>query len=924
MDIECGLKWYKCDFHLHTVGSECFEDKTITAQEWVEEAIKKNLDCIAITDHNTGVSIDEIKKEAENKSLIIFPAVEITCDTSKIHLLILFDVDKSSEDVNDFLIKCDIDRSKFGKQDAYSSKSVLEIAKIADANGCLIIPAHIDEYNGLCSLSNDILNEFLNLPYINAVQFVHEKFLESNLIITENAELKKYFDEYYNSGIDYSTLKEWYKPIKKAKELQKALLTFSDNPHSEMSSSHGLWGIGNKYSWIKMEQKPSLESLRQSFLLPELRVRNCYQNIKSPYTLPDLWIKSILINETEITEMGASLMLSFSPQLNTIIGGRGTGKSSILKFIRGALLKKIDSTLDSIKEDQDNFYKKKAKDGKGVLKIDSTIEIHFIRNKIEYKIKASNMAANQKIEIFKLKDDSSWEIITDYGFLEFFEFEHYSQKQIYEIAKKPNSLRERIDNAIDEIDSLKNERDTLKNEYKTQSALIRTIQGEISGKGKLETEVKDILAQIELYNQSNISKLIKERSKFIENQKNIIDFEKDLETKENLIKEFIDRIDSPVLDICNFEEAYRSSFSEYYSSVSNKYDDFRNKCLEMIDDLKNSKTLFMHKVKNSKWNEDFTINDKAFEEEKEKLKVLGLSDLDNFERLIQSKEEKENKLTLMVKKEESLLHEISKKDDIHSKYILKLEQITNLRKNFVSTILKDEKVKIKINSFRNKEDFEITLRKIVDRNIGFHEDIDILKQLCFDGQVKTKMVEFRNLILNIRKQEEVSIITGHFKNLINGLTDADVDDLMLLMPEDEIEVQYKPTISSGFKSLSTASAGQKTTAILTFILSYGNTPIILDQPEDDLDNRLVYDLIVHKLKQAKENRQIIIVTHNANIPVNGDSEYIISMDSESRFLKVFSEGSVDKKEIKKEICDVMEGSEKAFEMRSNRYKELKR
>ena len=191
MDIEYGLKWYKCDFHLHTVGSECFEDKTITAKQWVEEAIKKNLDCIAITDHNTGVSIDEIKKEAENKSLIIFPAVEITCDTSKIHLLILFDVDKSSEDVNDFLIKCDIDRSKFGKQDAYTSKSVLEVAKIADANGCVIIPAHIDEYNGLSSLSNDILNEFLNLPYINAVQFVHEKFLESNLIITENAELKK-------------------------------------------------------------------------------------------------------------------------------------------------------------------------------------------------------------------------------------------------------------------------------------------------------------------------------------------------------------------------------------------------------------------------------------------------------------------------------------------------------------------------------------------------------------------------------------------------------------------------------------------------------------------------------------------------------------------------------------------------------------
>jgi energy-coupling factor transporter ATP-binding protein EcfA2 len=919
-----GLKWFKCDFHLHTTSSECFEEKMVTAKDWVEEAIKKDLDCIAITDHNSGVSIDEIKKEAEDKSLVIFPAVEITCDTSKIHLLILFDVDKSSEDVNDFLIKCDIDRSKFGKQDAYTSKSVLEVAKIADLNGCLIIPAHIDEFNGLGTLSSDILKEFLNLPYINAVQFVHEKFLESNLVIHENEELKEYFDKYYNSDIDYTKIKEWYKPINKAKELKKALLTFSDNPHSDKSSHHGLWGIGNMYSWIKMEQKPSLESLRQSFLLPELRVRHCYHNENIPYTLPSLWIKSIIINETEITQKGTPLELSFSPQLTTIIGGRGSGKSSILRFLRGALLKTIDSTLESIKDDQDDFYKKKDRNGNGVLTSDTTLEIHFIRNEIEYKIKASNTTVNQKVEIFKLNNDDSWEIIEDDGFIEFFEFEHYSQKQIYEIAKKPNSLRERIDNAIDEIDSLKKERDTLKNEYKTQSSYIRTIQGEILGKGKLETEVKDILVQIEIYNKSNISDLIKKRSKFIENKKLIVEFEKDLETKENSIKEFIDSLNIPILDIDSFEEEYHISFSEYYSSISDKYDEVKNKYLAIVDDLKNSKIQFMKKVKDSEWNKEFAINNEEFEEEKEKLKELGLSDLDNFERLIQSKEEKENKLGLMIKKEESLREEISKKEEIHKKYISKLEQITDLRKYFVSTILKDEKVKIIINDFRNKEDFENTLRKIIDRDTGFYEDIDNLKNQCFNGIVKNKMENFRNLILKIREKEEGLNVTGHFKNLINGLTDADIDELMLFMPEDEIEVKYKPTPTGGFKSLSTASAGQKTTAILTFILSYGNTPIILDQPEDDLDNRLVYDLIVHKLKQAKENRQIIIVTHNANIPVNGDSEYIISMDSESRFLKVLNVGSVDKSEIKKEICDVMEGSEMAFNMRSKRYKEIKK
>ena len=92
---------------------------------------------------------------------------------------------------------------------------------------------------------------------------------------------------------------------------------------------------------------------------------------------------------------------------------------------------------------------------------------------------------------------------------------------------------------------------------------------------------------------------------------------------------------------------------------------------------------------------------------------------------------------------------------------------------------------------------------------------------------------------------------------------------------------------------------------------------------DDLDNRHVYELIVGRLKKAKEQRQIIVVTHNANIPVNGDAEYIISMDSESKYLKVLHSGTVEQPNIKKEICDVMEGTEKAFQMRSDRYKLIK-
>ncbi|MFK5976718.1 MAG: PHP domain-containing protein [Sulfurovum sp.] len=917
-----GTRWHKCDFHLHTTASDCFEDKNVTAKQWVDRAIEQGLNCVAITDHNTGGGIDAIQEVARDTNLTIFPAVEITCDTSKVHLLILFDIDKTSTDVEDFLISCDIERDDFGKQDTFTSKSILEISEIANNKSCLIIPAHIDEYNGLGDISYAILQQFFKLEYINAVQIVHKEFLDTTLVIQGNTEFKNVIDTYYDNNIDYTTIKEWQKPVKLAIENKKALLTFSDNPDNANSSQHGLWGIGNNYSWIKMEEKPTLESLRQAFLLPELRVKNSYESMHTPYTLPNLWIKSISIDKTEITDNTSPFQVNFNPQLTTVIGGRGSGKSSILRFLRGAFSKTIDSTLTTIKEDQTSFYQNKDRNGKGVLTDESIIETIFIRNEIEYKINVLNKQTQETIISKFNRENGAWEIISEDRFIEFFEFEHYSQKHIYEIAQKPNSLRERIDDAIEQMDDLKSQRDILDSEYLAKSAQIRTIEEKISEKGKITTELKDITTQIELYERSNIAQLLKERSKFIENEKAIKEFHDNLELKENSLNKFIQEFDIPQLNIEKFDEEYNQNIVNIHTPISSLYDSVKEELLDLERKIKQSRETFISEIRNSNWNIDFKEHSDKFEVEKERLKSEGLSDIANFEKLTQDKGIKEKALATILQKETELSSEILLKTNLHKDYILKLEEISKARKEFLNRTLTDQNVKINIKNFRNKDDFESSIRTIIQREDRFYEDIDTLKDICFNGFVKTKMNDFRSVIIKLKNDETVDGINGHFKNVIKGLTDAQVDKLMLLMPEDEIEVQYKPNTNSNFKSLSTASAGQKTTAILTFILSFGNSPLILDQPEDDLDNRLVYDLVVERLKVAKENRQIIIVTHNANIPVNGDAEYIISMDSESKYLKILTDGSVDKVGIKKEICDVMEGSEAAFDMRSRRYKQI--
>ena len=114
------------------------------------------------------------------------------------------------------------------------------------------------------------------------------------------------------------------------------------------------------------------------------------------------------------------------------------------------------------------------------------------------------------------------------------------------------------------------------------------------------------------------------------------------------------------------------------------------------------------------------------------------------------------------------------------------------------------------------------------------------------------------------------------------------------------------------------SPGQKNAVILSFILSYGTQPLILDQPEDDLDNHLIYDMIVRHLRNMKEKRQIIIVTHNANIVVNGNADLVIPLIAEGGETIISHQGTLQDEPVRDEICRVMEGGRTAFEMRYKR------
>jgi len=116
------------------------------------------------------------------------------------------------------------------------------------------------------------------------------------------------------------------------------------------------------------------------------------------------------------------------------------------------------------------------------------------------------------------------------------------------------------------------------------------------------------------------------------------------------------------------------------------------------------------------------------------------------------------------------------------------------------------------------------------------------------------------------------------------------------------------------------SKGQKSVAVLAFLLASGKEPIVMDQPEDDLDNHVIYDLVVQRLREQKPHRQIIVATHNPNIVVNGDAEMVLAMDFKGGQCTLVEEetGCLQDRGVRQGICRVMEGGKEAFRKRYER------
>ena len=317
---------------------------------------------------------------------------------------------------------------------------------------------------------------------------------------------------------------------------------------------------------------------------------------------------------------------------------------------------------------------------------------------------------------------------------------------------------------------------------------------------------------------------------------------------------------------------------------------------------------------------------------KQQLAAAGIDDVTEFSSLIQRRQSLELKLS-EIRALQDRVHSITRQasktlDDFR---LLRLNQ-SEQRQSFLGKVLRDNPyVRITLIPFGNVvTNQERAFRRVLGRENGLDRDIEgLLVELYRDlptdsmeriEEITGRLIEMKESISSIHDGGSDTRRTKWFHNHVESLSPEQIDRLLLWWPSDGLEIQYRRPQSSGWAPIDGGSPGQRSAALLAFLLSYGDDPIILDQPEDDLDNHLIYDLIVKQVRKNKRRRQVIVATHNANIVVNGDAEQVVAMDFQRGQCTVTQSGTgcLQESSVRAEICHVMEGGNEAFDARYRR------
>ena len=923
-----GARWWKFDFHTHTPASMDYgkgpdqtDLKRTTPREWLLGFMRAGVDCVAVTDHNSGEWIDDLKDALhalerepppDFRALRLFPGVEITANGG-IHILAVLDGDKGSADVAALLGAVGYQGDR-GASDVAANSAAIEVVKaVSDAGGIPIL-AHVDGPSGAWELAGNTLAPLLDLDDLFAMEVVDAA--------GEKPEL------YRQRKLAWS----------------EVLGSDSHHPHGRAGSRFP----GSHYTWVKMSQ-PSLEGLRLALLDGggfSIR-RSDDPKPFAPFALPEHCIEAVEIADARYMGRGEPARLEFNPWLNALVGGRGTGKSTVIHAMRLAAGRRRElEHLEEHSEPRRTFerFERVPRDrtDKGGLRTSTNVAWTMMRDGVRYRLHWRQDGSGTTVEEYA--GEAGWRpsparTVTP----ERFPVRMFSQGQIAALAgEDQRALLQVIDDAAG-VAARQRDLEEARNALYAARARVRDLEGRLARRNDLAIEQRDVEHKLKRFEEEGHTAIL---TAYRRRNRQRSEADRQLDTAEaasDRIEQAAAALQPEDLPDGLFSETSKEDrqIAEIMAALATAVRTAAQDLRHAAERLRGAVEKQREELAGSAWQTAAEQAASEYEALIETLRKEGVGDPSEYGLLVQERQRLDSELARLDSVQEERDRLIERSRSLLDDVMEARRAVSRGRDRFLKETLASNEF-VRIRSLPYGDDhrtIERSLRETLEAPAHFEPDIlvmedgravkgciaELLDNLPEGSAQRSRELEGR--IEAIKRRIHAAGagnggFGGHFNNHLEAKYEKSpevFDRVQTWFPEDGLQVEYsRRGNGTDFHPVAQASAGQRSAAMLAFLLAYGKEPLVLDQPEDDLDNHLIYDLVVRQIRENKLRRQIIVVTHNPNIVVNGDAEMLHAFDFRRGQCIVAQSGSLQEEAMREEVCRIMEGGREAFERRYRR------
>jgi hypothetical protein len=653
--------------------------------------------------------------------------------------------------------------------------------------------------------------------------------------------------------------------------------------------------------FIKMSTV-SVEALRQAFLDPLSRIRLNSDPQPEPHAefLAVTWEGGFL----------GDTAVHFNENLNVLVGGRGTGKSTMIESMRYAL------GLEPVGEDA-----RKAHEGvvRHVLRAGTKVSL-LVRS---HKPSLRCYTIERSVPNPPTVKDESGEVLTLAPRDVMPGVEVFGQHEISELTKSPEKLTTLLERFVERDPSLSGRKSKLKLELERSRSRMNDIRRESKVLDERLAALPSLEETQKRFQEAGLESRLKERTLLIREDRVFSSVAERLEPIRTLHSDLVQGLplDTAFVSARALDGLPNAAILAEAETALNKLSSGLHLVAGQIAELLADTDKAVADTK-GRWSE----RRKAIEETYEKLlRELQKSKIDGTEfiRLRQQIEE----LRPLRDRKEVLNRDLAAQESLRRKLLSEWEDtkaseyraIQSAAKR-VSRKLRD-RVRVEVTMAGNRDPLEQLLREVGGNLSAALERLRTLDQISL-LELAQRCREGKEALMR-----QYGLPSGSAERIAQAPLDLFMRIEELDLPATtSIELNTAPEGDAAtWQTLDALSTGQKATAVLLLLLLESEAPLVVDQPEDDLDNRFITEGVVPIMRDEKRRRQFVFSTHNANIPVLGDAELIIGLaasgEGKEGHARVSTEhmGSIDSRPVRELVEEILEGGKDAFEMRRSKY-----